>query len=348
MTKTMFEVEGSDTKYPGAVKKEHYTVCDANGKFLFLFTPEPATKDNPHAKIIATHIYNWLVKLGLDKTICGVGGDSCNVNTGWKGGAIHYLEELLGRKLNWIVCDLHTNELPLRHLIITLDGKTLSNNRWSGPLGQMLDDAPDLSVNKKFKKIDCTPLPQLKPEVLKDLSTDQAYAYKIHEAIWTGIVSDQLANLQIGPVSHSRWLTTALRFLRIWIGKHGLKSKNLKNLEMIVEYIMGVYLPNWFNIKVNHHWTEGPRHLLFQQQLVQQQKKVVRDIVIESVQRSAWYGFSESILQSMVTSEDEEERRWALNKIISIRGEGEEKVGCLATRERKTPMINSNSNKRSH
>jgi hypothetical protein len=85
---------------------------------------------------------------------------------------------------------------------------------------------------------------------------------------------------------------------------------------------------------------------------VQQQKKVVRDIVIESVQRSAWYGFSESILQSMVTSEDEEERRWALNKIISIRGEGEEKVGCLATRERKTPMINSNSNsnsnKRSH
>ena len=34
-------------------------------------------------------------------------------------------------------CDLHTGELPLRKLIIELDGKTLSNNKWSGDIGQM-------------------------------------------------------------------------------------------------------------------------------------------------------------------------------------------------------------------
>ena len=67
--------------------------------------------------------------------------DSTNDNTGWKGGAMAHLEKLFGRKLVWFVCDLHTNELPLRHLIIDLDGKTLSNNKWSSSLGQMLDDA---------------------------------------------------------------------------------------------------------------------------------------------------------------------------------------------------------------
>ncbi|KAJ8352253.1 hypothetical protein SKAU_G00237290 [Synaphobranchus kaupii] len=35
------------------------------------------------------------------------------------------LELHLGRKLVWLVCNLHTRELPLRHLIVDLDGPTL-------------------------------------------------------------------------------------------------------------------------------------------------------------------------------------------------------------------------------
>ena len=63
------------------------------------------------------------------------------------------VELLLGRKLNWIVCNLHTNELPLRHLIMAIDGKTMSNNRWTGPLGKMLDNVTDLAVANKIKSI---------------------------------------------------------------------------------------------------------------------------------------------------------------------------------------------------
>ena len=58
--------------------------------------------------------------------------------------------------------------------------------------------------------------------------------------------------MELGPVSDSRRLTTACRFCRIWVSAHGLKSKNLINLRMIVEFIVGVYFPNWFNIKVKH------------------------------------------------------------------------------------------------
>ena len=74
----------------------YYSVCDSKGNFLFHFTPDEAIKDMLHAKIIATRIYEWLKERGFDKTIVAIGGDSTNVNTGWKGGAMAHLEKLLG------------------------------------------------------------------------------------------------------------------------------------------------------------------------------------------------------------------------------------------------------------
>ena len=109
-TKMMFEAEGSEAQFPGVMKEEHYSVCNSQGKFLFHFTPDEATKEMPHAKIIAFKMYELLKEKGFDN-----GGDSNSVNTGWKGGAMAYLEQMLGRKLVWLVCYLHTNELPLTH-----------------------------------------------------------------------------------------------------------------------------------------------------------------------------------------------------------------------------------------
>ena len=50
-----------------------------------------------------------------------IGGDSTNVNTGCEGGLMHFIELKLGRKLNWIVYALQTNELPLKRLFKLLD-----------------------------------------------------------------------------------------------------------------------------------------------------------------------------------------------------------------------------------
>ena len=125
---------------------------------------------------------------------------------------MHWVEEKLGRNLVWIVCDLHTGELPLRKLIAELDGPTLSGNRWSGDIGNMLNSATELEINPNFVKIVIgPPIVQLRQEVIKDLSTDQSYAYRIYQAIKPGHIPQTLAKLEIGPVSHSRWLTTACR-----------------------------------------------------------------------------------------------------------------------------------------
>ncbi|KAJ8358166.1 hypothetical protein AAFF_G00028790 [Aldrovandia affinis] len=146
------------------------------------------------------------------------------------------LELHLGRKLVWLECNLHTGELLLRHLIVDLDSAT------------------DMDINPNFTRIFVgPPLIRLHDKIIQDLSTDQHYGYRIVCAVRDGVLPAMLALLEIRPVNHSHWLTTGNRLLRLWVSKHKLKGKNhLKNLQFIEEFIIGVYYPCWFNVKVKH------------------------------------------------------------------------------------------------
>ena len=110
----------------------------------------------------------------MDKTLQFLSGDSTNSNTGWKGGIIAWLEKLLGRKVTWLICQLHCNELGLRHLFAELDGKTSSKTGWSRPLGQLLKSLSKMEINPNFKQINVGPeMTNLPEEVNGDLSSDQ-------------------------------------------------------------------------------------------------------------------------------------------------------------------------------
>ena len=129
----------------------------------------------------------------------------------------------------------------MRHLIIDLDGLTISDSKFSGPIGKLLHFVVDLEINPNFTQMSIgPPLIKMPEEVIQDLSTDQHYGYKIVCAIRDGMFPSNLALLEIGPVNHSCWLTTANRLLRLWVSKHGLKGKILKNLQLIVKFIIGV------------------------------------------------------------------------------------------------------------
>ena len=179
LTNVMMEAEGSDQSFPAKIKEEHYSVVNEPGSnYLFHFTPEAATTEEPHAEQIAKALFAWLKERGLDKTVWATGGDSTNVNTGVKAGVMRKLELHLRRKLVWLVCNLHTNELPLRHLIAHLDGPTLSHNQFSGPIGKLLASATDMDINPNFTPIIVgPPLMKLSNKVIEDLSTDQHYGY---------------------------------------------------------------------------------------------------------------------------------------------------------------------------
>src|SRR6218665_2706222 len=53
-------------------------------------------------------------------TLVAVGCDDTIVNTGLRGGVFRLLEEYFKKSMHWFVCLLHTNELPLRHLLVHL------------------------------------------------------------------------------------------------------------------------------------------------------------------------------------------------------------------------------------
>lgn len=51
-----------------------------------------------------------------------------------------------------------------------------------------------------------------------ELSTDQKYLFYIPHSISEGFVSDGVADRQAGKMNHARWLTTANKILRLFIG----------------------------------------------------------------------------------------------------------------------------------
>ena len=194
------------------VREDHITVTDSHGEFLTHFTRDKVDGMKA-AQVIANRIFEFLQQYAIDHTLCMVGCDSTNLNTGCNNGVIVNLERLLGRRLVWSICLLHTNELPLRHLIESIDGPTASGNTFCGPIGKLLPSTQSLRYNSYFSSLATgEPLPELPPEVIQDLSWDQQYGYKMMKALEVGSIPEALQRMVIGPVSHARWLTTANRY----------------------------------------------------------------------------------------------------------------------------------------
>ena len=87
---------------------------------------------------------------GLTPCIKTISCNSTSVNTGRLGGANTRME--LGHRLLWLICMLHTNELPLRHLVTELDGVTTGKVCFSAPIGKLCKIA-DILPSKSFEPI---------------------------------------------------------------------------------------------------------------------------------------------------------------------------------------------------
>ena len=54
---------------------------------------------------------------------------------------------------------------------------------------------------------------------------------------------------------------------------HELSNESSESLKVLVEFVVGVYSPMWFDIKVKHQLINGPYHVLKQIKLVNQQQE---------------------------------------------------------------------------
>ena len=85
-------------------------------------------------KSIAQCIYSSIKATSLPETLAVVVSDGTAAMTGIHNGAIRCLE-LCGRPLQWAICLLHCNELPLHHVFQALNGSAVSLGVFSGPMG---------------------------------------------------------------------------------------------------------------------------------------------------------------------------------------------------------------------
>ena len=233
--------------------------------------------------------------------------------TGSKGGVLALLEQHFGRNLNWIVCLLHCNELPLRHLLAKKDGKPKGPSAFPGPIGNSFKNCESRPI-VSFQRIEAD-------DILMDfdnleLSTDQKYLGQMHQAIQNGSVSDSLARRDPGNVSLARWLTIANRIMRVYVST-SVPSDALKSL---VEYIMKVYVPTWFDIKRDWAVEYGPKHLhnmIVRTRTLGDENS--RSIVFERIQRNGFFFHPENLPLAMICDDSPIIRKLGWKRIQKAR-----------------------------
>ena len=229
---------------------------------------------------------------------------------------IAHVERDLETLLLRLICQLHGNELGLRHYFEKSDGGfgTSGPESFKGPIGKACTQDLHLLPVVEFEKVE-TSLSDLEEKVWKDLSRDQKLLYRWTKAVEAGVVPPELAIQVAGPINHSRWLTLAIRTLELYTKTTSPSS----GLRSVVRFIMQVYSPSWFKIKSNSKFTSGPANLFLQMRLIKDQPMDVKETVMRVVQRNAYFADPGVLLCSMLESEDAGVRQQAVKIIKTSR-----------------------------
>lgn len=305
--KTLKIVKKGGKCYRTMVVEEHISLIQEPGSiYMGYVVPDVGT-----AKGIETAITGFLLHKEVSQDrIMAIGCDGTNVNTGKYAGIIRLLEKRLQKPLQWIICLLHMNELPLRHLFLHLDGCTSGPKSYIGPLGKSLETCEKLPV-KKFERIEG----QMLPKMAKDLSSDQHYLYKIVSAVVSGEFPEDLGNKSPGKLSHARWITRANRILRLYVSTEE-PSENLKTL---ATFVVKVYAPSWFSIKNKPSCKDGTRHLFNIIKASRYLPETLKKIIDPVIQRNGYFAHPEGILLAMITDEKKHVRELAARRILKAR-----------------------------
>lgn len=170
---------------------------------------------------------------------------------------------------------------------------------------------------EKLKIVDFNALETTLPVVedRADLSTDQKYLLDILIYIVTGTCSQDLANRYPGHMSHSRWLTTANRILRLYVSTE-TPSESLK---ILTTFVVKVYAPCWFMIKTKPLCTHGSKHLFSLIERSRYLSKHLKKVIDPVIQRNGYFGHAENILLSMLVDERKAIRELAYRRILKAR-----------------------------
>ena len=129
--------------------EEHYVLVGEPGGYYLTHLSPP----NGKGRVLAKEIFDSISDTELCRNLMILGSDGTASMTGRFNGCIRAMEELVQRPLQWAICLLHTNELPLRHVFTELDGTTKSPDSFSSPIGSKLDGSVSEWPVVQFKRI---------------------------------------------------------------------------------------------------------------------------------------------------------------------------------------------------
>lgn len=316
--------------------EEHISLVKEPGsEYIDHVTPDGGTA----AAISACMMNSGLIT----ETLLAVGCDGTPVNTGTNGGAIKLIEDSLNRPLQWLICMLHFNELPFRHIFKQLDGESAGPKAFKGKIGKKIGESVSVLPVVNFAPIPVDDVEKVyKQYTGLDLSKDQKYILNIWYAVSSGKFPPSLSSVEPGPLAHSRWLTACARILRLYCSVP-LPSKPLKTL---VKYLMTVYIPIWFEMKKNPSCVKGPKHLfstITKMRYLKNECLGAYQAAAQAIQTNAFYAHPENMLLAMAFDEDVDLRRDAVNNILAARNNPRQE-----RRQFKVPKINFEADRYTH
>jgi hypothetical protein len=104
--------------------------------------------------------------------------------TGYQNGAIAITERIVGKPLHYFICFSHLNELPWRHYLVHVLGRTKSTDGWKSDWLN-LHDVESRPV-AKFTAQPNPDFPQPPPEIVRKFSQDQQVLLELCQAIMAG------------------------------------------------------------------------------------------------------------------------------------------------------------------
>ena len=306
--------------------EEHITLLsEPDSKYIGHISPNAS-----NAEAITSSIISFLEENGIGLNhLEAVGCDGTALNVGRKGGILTLLENEIGRPLQRIVCLLHTNELPLRHLFLHIDGTTIGPNSFSGCIGKLLKECDKMPfVN--FKKIEF----EMDNFESDNLSNDQHYLKEILTCVRSGEVTNYVRNRSPGALNHSRWLTLANRILRTYMSTESPSN----NLEILSNYVAKVYGPVWFSIKQKPSIMNASSHFL---QLIRRGRFLpdeLKHVFDACLSRNCFSIHSENVILNLLCDSSLDVRKQGL-AVIKVASESitNKRDYCL-------PSVNFNAN----
>ena len=124
----------------------------------------------------------------------------------------------------------------------------------------------------------------------------------------------------------------------LWTRVHGLQGETLDIFELIIQFVLQSYFKLYFDIKVKHSLVDGPYHVVTALRITRTLPKKVKDIVSPYIATGAYHAHPENVLLTLLGSEIQKDRKFAIETILKIRGSSE--FGCMSTRSHRTPEIN--------